>query len=135
MHRILAAILIVAVLAVVGCGQRKKASASQTGQAKPEVHVDKWWEGGTLNNATIGEWKAATYKNKLATAADWLAATKWKNGMNTMEDIDRLKVKARVLVVAIDDAIDVDDKGELSTMNINEIGAAIITLSNDLGPY
>jgi len=33
----------------------------------------EWYEGGTLHNANSREWNNATYENKLATAADWVA--------------------------------------------------------------
>ena len=31
-----------------------------------------WYEGGTLHNATIGRWRTATARDKLATAADFV---------------------------------------------------------------
>ena len=30
-----------------------------------------WYVGGTLYNATAGEWHISSYENKLATAANW----------------------------------------------------------------
>ncbi len=34
-----------------------------------------WFSGGTLHNSTIREWRQASYSNRLATAADFIAAT------------------------------------------------------------
>lgn len=31
-----------------------------------------WYEGGTLHDATVVEWRAASARNRLATAADWV---------------------------------------------------------------
>ena len=31
----------------------------------------KWYEGGSLHRANVGQWRRATYSNKLATAGDW----------------------------------------------------------------
>jgi hypothetical protein len=34
-----------------------------------------WFSGGTLHKSTISEWRNATYANRLATSADFIAAT------------------------------------------------------------
>jgi hypothetical protein len=34
-----------------------------------------WFSGGTLHNSKISEWRTASYSNRLATAADFIAAT------------------------------------------------------------
>ena len=34
----------------------------------------EWYEGGTLHKPTLGEWRSASSKNRLATAADFTAA-------------------------------------------------------------
>jgi hypothetical protein len=34
-----------------------------------------WFSGGTLHRSTIREWRRATYSNRLATAADFIAST------------------------------------------------------------
>lgn len=44
-----------------------------------------WYEGGTLHEATVAEWKAAEGRNRLATAADW--ATEGLN-LKSMRDIE-----------------------------------------------
>ena len=94
----------------------------------------QWFQGGTLHNATVEQWKAATYKNKLATAADWLAATKWKGHLNSPDDFDRLKVKAELLVNCVD-KVAAEAGGDFAgIIQVNEIGALLITMSNDLGP-
>jgi hypothetical protein len=46
--------------------------------------------------------EAATPENKLATAGNWLTATKWKGHLSSSEDFARLKVKAQKLVDAVD---------------------------------
>ncbi len=96
--------------------------------------AEKWFEGGNLHKATISQWKKATYRNKLATAGDWLAATKWKGHINSMDDFNRLKVKAAVLVNAIDGSIKVDEIDEIESMVISEIVTLIIISSYGLGP-
>lgn len=36
------------------------------------VNGRPWYEGGTLHDATVVEWRAASARNRLATAADWV---------------------------------------------------------------
>jgi uncharacterized protein (UPF0297 family) len=94
-------------------------------------HGSHWFEGGNLHSATIAEWKAATYHNKLATAGDCLAATKWRGYLKSPDDFDRIRVKAQMLVSAVDGAV----PAELwDSVRVNDIAAAIIVMSNDLGP-
>lgn len=90
-----------------------------------------WIHGGTLHNATVAEWKSATYANKLATAGDWLAGTKWKGHLNTYEDFDKQKAKAEMLVEAVDGVVTLEG---IDSMSVTEIAAGIVTQSNDLGP-
>lgn len=91
----------------------------------------RWFQGGTLHNATVGEWKSGTNRDKLATAADWLSSTIWKGKLRSMQDFDQLKVKAQRLVNAVDE---VAVKQGTDSIKAMEIAAAIITMSNDLGP-
>ena len=48
-----------------------------------------WYEGGTLSDATSAEWRDATDRNRLATAADWAANYVGGAGVST-EPRDRL---------------------------------------------
>ena len=103
----------------------------KTATKKPKTNTKKWYVGGNLHNAKIVEWKSASQANKLATASDWLTATKWKGQLNTPNDIDRLKIKAKMLADAVDDVV-YGLNNEIGT--VTEIAAALVTLSNDLGP-
>jgi len=92
----------------------------------------QWFEGGTLHRSTVAEWRMASRENKLATGADWLASTKWDGHLNSPSDFDRLKVKSQKLVNGVDETIlGVDG---IDSLQIREIAASIIVLSNDLGP-
>jgi hypothetical protein len=58
-----------------------------------------------LHSATVGEWKRASYSNKLATAADWaIAGKKLKRKVKQSGNIDTLKPYAIQLVRCIDEA-------------------------------
>ena len=58
----------------------------------------KWYEGGNLHSVKISEWEIATYRNKLATCADFMAKTD-----NTIS-MEELKRRATNLVRCIDNA-------------------------------
>jgi len=103
-----------------------------SGCGKSQAPKQHWFEGGTLHESTAAQWKMATPENKLATAADWLAATKWEGHLNSPSDFDRFKVKSQKLVNGVDKAI--LGVEEVDSLRIKEIAASIIVLSNDLGP-
>lgn len=102
-----------------------------TGGATNRAPVDRWFDGGTLHNATHAQWMAASNRNKLATAGDWLISTKWKGRLNTPTDFDRLKLKAQMLVAGVDGVASVQGTG---SMSVTESAAALIAMSNDLAP-
>jgi hypothetical protein len=94
--------------------------------------TDAWFNGGNLHTATVAQWKSASYKNKLATAGDYLSATLWKNSLNSTNDFEKLKIKANELVSGIDYVITAQGTDDIK---INEIAGTIIATSgNDLGP-
>jgi len=120
--------LVFIITLTVGCtdggGEQLRKSNSSTSSKQ-------WFQGGKLHKATVAQWKGATYQNKLATAADWLATTKWKGYLKSPDDFVKLKVKAHMLVKAVDGAV---TEKITDSLIVTEIAAAIITMSNDLGP-
>lgn len=58
--------------------QRAESPRPQRRASKPG---QEWYSGGTLHKATIGEWKAASYQNRLATCSDFIAGTLLDRGM------------------------------------------------------
>ncbi len=72
-----------------------------TSQAK------KWYEGGTLHNASALVWQNARYENKLATCSD-IIVTAWKNHyfkpelQSKLTSLDSVKLLANELVKALD---------------------------------
>jgi hypothetical protein len=91
----------------------------------------KWYHGGTLHRATIAQWRVATNANRLATASDWLVASLWKGSVNSTSDFNRLRIKAQILVNAVNEAVRDTDQGSTKAA---EIAAMILVISNDLGP-
>lgn len=41
----------------------------------PVLFAKEWFEGGTLHKSKIKDWQIATYENRIATAADFIAST------------------------------------------------------------
>jgi len=118
-------VLVLAFLLALALGSSDD-NGSNTTSSSPQ-----WFQGGNLHNATVAQWKSATYQNKLATASDWLAVTKWKGYLNSPGDFNKVKAKAQMLVKAVDEVV---AQKETNSMKVNEIAAAIITMSNDFGP-
>lgn len=102
-------------------------SASYALAQKPK----QWFEGGNLHNATIAEWRKATPENRLATASDWLAATKWKGMLTSKAAFDALKIKSQILADGVTKVGQADKAG---TMKAMEIAGILIQTSNNLGP-
>ena len=113
---------------------KKKDVPKTVSQQKESSSLKQWYEGGNLHKATVLQWEKATYQNKLATAADWLAATKWKDNLNTINDFNKLKAKADILVKAVDESINIDEIDKIGHWKIAENAAFIILISSDLGP-
>lgn len=56
--------------------QSSQTPINSSEQNNPVSNNDtSWMSGGTLHKATMREWEQATYANRLATAADFIAAT------------------------------------------------------------
>ena len=73
----------------------------------------------------------ASQRNKIATAADWLASSKWKGHLNSPGDFEILKVQAKKLSDAID--LSASDPN-LGFMPAVDVADGIIKLASDLGP-
>ena len=128
-------ILFAFVVLLFGCTESKSSSSERTSTADNKVKsnsYEKWWENGSLHKSTVADWKKADYQNKMGTAADWLAATDWKGHLNSLEDFDKMKIKADLFVKSIDNALVEDDI--IDAEGIVTIASMILSLSNDLGP-
>ena len=84
----------------------------------------EWYEGGTLHSAKIGQWKQASYEDKLATCADFIANL-WKHDKLKINVayIGTLKTYAKKLVTCIDTAVDgIDDVNDQDVSTIAVMG-------------
>ena len=94
--------------------QSKKSQKEKTGKM--------WFEGGTLHQATVKEWRKATKANKLATCADFVAG-QWKTDKLrfSISDMDGLKYYAQELVDFIDTSV--GNTKEINNNKVSEIAA------------
>ena len=78
-----------------------------------------WFSGGTLHKSTMREWRQASYSNRLATAADFVAATQDVD----FSDLNGFKQMASDLVICISttgdgDAADTEETAVISAICI-----------------
>ncbi len=117
----------VAVL-LVGCGSPEaiipsatSSTAAQTPAygAAPVSTEKKWYEGGDLHQASsIGQWRAATYENKLATSADMVA------NLKQFSSLEAMKSAAEELRQCVSKAAE----GAQSEQRVSEVAAACAIL-------
>jgi hypothetical protein len=59
--------------------------------ASPQpAFASEWYEGGTLHTATVSGWNQSSYKNRLATSADWFVSITKKHNSSLQRKLDRL---------------------------------------------
>lgn len=90
-------------------------------QEPVEREADKqaWYEGGTLHRASIKEWRSAKYRNKLATASDWVVATEKVDNLEDAKDL------AGELITCVDGSVAGLDA---DYMKATEIAAACLVI-------
>ena len=104
--------IVVFCIGIMNQNKTQPYSVKQTHSSTNYTNEKKWYEGGTLHNKTMEDWKNADYSNKIATAADFIAI--FKKDMPTLSE-------AKYLVREIDDAY----LKEVNSMKIAEVAAAI----------
>lgn len=50
----------------------------------------KWYEGGTLHKATVRAWNNSSYRDRLATSADWFNEITKRNNPDLKKKLDDL---------------------------------------------
>ena len=83
---------------------------------KPIASNQDWFSGGTLHDSTLTEWRSATYRNRLATCADFIAGTRKKLGSKS----DAQNLESCISEVAA--------SKELSGMSTAEVAVACLQM-------
>jgi hypothetical protein len=74
---------------------------------KPAFAQQPWYEGGTLQKATVADWQQATAANQLASAGDFIASL---SGVTDISKVDQasaneIKQKSIDLQACVNDAV------------------------------
>lgn len=83
--------------------------------------AEEWYAGGTLHNATLGDWADASRHNRLATAADF-AATILEERISSISDLETpaLQMEACITEAA--------RERSTAAIQVSEVGAACAVL-------
>jgi hypothetical protein len=74
-------------------------SPSSNTQISSGSSAQEWYQGGTLHSVTIAQWVNGSYRDKLATAGDWIVG---RLGDEQARDMSRLMGRAAGLVHCVD---------------------------------
>ena len=85
------------------------------------VAGERWYIGGNLHKQNLGNWRSATYANRLATAGDMASSVLGANKVARNGGLPWLRIKATELVSCIDQ-VAVDHR--LNYMAVAEVAAA-----------
>lgn len=89
----------------------------------------KWYEGGTLHTATLAQWRRASARNRLATAADWAASYLMRvrriptSQLNMERDVRPL---AEAMVREVNSVMDLDG---MDNQKVSELAAAAVIMA------
>jgi hypothetical protein len=82
-------------------------SNNNSGTSQPASSSPNWYEGGTLHDKTMGEWKKGSPDDKLATAGDWAAQMRENFKPNIAPgSMDALRPLAVELKTCVEEAYD-----------------------------
>ena len=90
----------------------------------PGGDADEWFDGGTLHNRTMAEWSRASYRDRLATSADFFA-TSIDSRSEPPRHPDRFRGEAIELEVCISET---HAEGITDSQRVSEIAAACLIL-------
>ncbi len=88
------------------------------------ANEDLWYSGGTLHSLKTEDWRNATYKNKLATCADWAASVKKSRGESYNGDLVSMRRDARNILTCVEEVA----KEESLNMKLTEVVASCVIL-------
>lgn len=112
--------LVVGVIFAAAASTNKSNALGSTAPRQPsppENPAKAWYSGGTLHSAKMSEWSRASYPNRLATSADFVAKILETEGI-AIPSVDQLKPLAQNLETAITTAHveGVTDNEKVSTL-------------------
>ena len=110
-------VMLILVYFLVACGG-STTSPTRRPSVPNSLPTKAWYEGGTLHDATVAQWNAASNANRLATASDWVTVM---TGWDTLEEA---REKAEDLKTCVNEsAVDT-----IPEMKVTDIAAACAVL-------
>ena len=88
----------------------------------------QWYSGGNLHQKSLYDWSRASERNKLATAADWYATAVGIEGVRRLGGLDRMRPKARQLVICVDASVDGLQESAARRVSASEAAASCMIL-------
>lgn len=85
-------------LILATCVQGMREGPGPSVDSAPRQQQKEWNEGGTLHSSDDSEWLAASYENRLATAADYVAT------LHTFSNMDQMRAAAERMESCVTDA-------------------------------
>lgn len=89
--------------------------------------IRRWYIGGTLHDSSARDWSVAEYKNRLATAADFVAAEARAQGAISA-DPDDLLSEATALERCMSEALIGQSTELLEALTVLDLGAACLVI-------
>lgn len=116
-----------------GAGSVSEDDRGEQNELPAILPSNAWYEGGTLasGGATMAEWKRATYENRLASSADFVARSIGGN-LGNLDMDDDIKPMAMRLELEISAAYQV---GVTDNVPVHEIAAGCITILKAHGQW
>lgn len=109
-------------------------SSRQAREAVRQQSGPEWYAGGTLHDGTVADWKAASARNRLATAADMAAGYTKKSGNELTMELMRAKAEWIVRNVNVG-ASDPDSSKLWNSMKLTEmVGTLLLMDQGELNP-
>ena len=126
------------VMLFIGAASLPESTSSSTPAATGQTEVEsasvggEWWEGGTLFQADIREWRQATSSNRVATAAALAYGVLESRGLDlqALGGPDGLRPYADDLVYCISDGTAMDGEA-IERLEVREITAMCIVQMGD----
>jgi len=84
-------------------------SSGSNFNTQSEDSKTSWFSGGTLHRSTVAQWRQASYANRLATSADFIASTQNVDYSN-MDEFKRWAIDLETCISTAVSGGDVDDE-------------------------
>ena len=121
------ALVVMILFGLAMCKEDRTAQRSSPTPQSQQSSPQKWYQGGTLHDATMGEWYRASRRDRLATCADFVTFMLNHQGQSP-RDMAHLRELASSLVICTSEA---GDDIQLHGMKVKESAASCWVLMGE----